>query len=250
MELTNEFRVAVPVSDAWAILTDVERIAPCLPGAQLQEVHGNQYKGIVKVKVGPISAQYAGTASFLEQDVATHRAVLRAEGRDTRGQGNANAMVTATLTPDGDGTSVSVVTDLTITGKVAQFGRGVLADVSGKLIGQFVENLERDVLSDSQPSTAAAAAPAADPAAAAPEEAPAEAAPAEVPASTNGSEANGSEAARSTVRKIDHPDAAPVDLIQAAGQPVAKRVVPLAGGIIAALFIVSMFRRRRRRHRH
>src|SRR5580692_3022326 len=135
MELTNEFRVAVPLEEAWAVLTDVERIAPCLPGAQLQEVEGDQYRGIVKVKVGPITAQYKGAATFLEQDVAAHRVVLRAEGRDTRGQGNANATV------------VKVVTDLTITGKVAQFGRGVLAEVSGKLMGQFVDNLERDVLS-------------------------------------------------------------------------------------------------------
>src|SRR5580704_8805995 len=171
MELTNEFRVAVPLEEAWAVLTDVERIAPCLPGAQLQEVEGDQYRGIVKVKVGPITAQYKGVATFLEQDVAAHRVVLKAEGRDTRGQGNANATVTATLTPDGDATVVKVVTDLTITGKVAQFGRGVLADVSGKLMGQFVDNLERDVLS----AGTAADAPAADAAAA---EAPAAEAPA------------------------------------------------------------------------
>src|SRR5579862_8393578 len=148
MELTNEFRVAVPLEEAWAVLTDVERIAPCLPGAQLQEVESDQYRGIVKVKVGPITAQYKGAATFLEQDVAAHRVVLRAEGRDTRGQGNANATVTATLGADGDdATVVKVVTDLTITGKVAQFGRGVLAEVSGKLMGQFVDNLHRDVLS-------------------------------------------------------------------------------------------------------
>ena len=147
MELSNEFRVGVPVEDAWGILTDVERIAPCMPGAQLQEVEGDQYRGVVKIKVGPITAQYKGTASFAERDVDAHRVVLKAEGRDTRGQGNASATVTATLVPDGDGTKVTVVTDLTITGKVAQFGRGVLADVSGKLLGQFVDNLERDVLS-------------------------------------------------------------------------------------------------------
>jgi carbon monoxide dehydrogenase subunit G len=130
MELTNDFRVGVPVEQAWAVLTDVELIAPCMPGAQLQEVEGDEYRGIVKVKVGPITAQYKGAARFAERDDAAHRAVLRAEGRDTRGQGNANATITATLTPDGDGTAVSVVTDLTVTGRVAQFGRGVMADVS------------------------------------------------------------------------------------------------------------------------
>ncbi|HEV7885939.1 MAG TPA: SRPBCC family protein, partial [Acidimicrobiales bacterium] len=149
MELTNEFRVSVPVEQAWAVLTDVERIAPCLPGAELQEVEGDEYRGVVKVKVGPITASYKGKATFVEKDDNAHRAVLKAEGRDTRGAGNASALITASLTGDGASTSVSVVTDLTVTGKVAQFGRGVLADVSAKLLGQFVECLETTVLADS-----------------------------------------------------------------------------------------------------
>src|SRR6059036_2078360 len=148
MELTNEFRVAAPKHEAWTLLTDVERIAPCLPGAQLQEIEGEEYRGLVKVKVGPITAQYKGKATFVEKDDSARRAVLRAEGRDTRGQGNANATITATLTPDGEGTAVRVVTDLTVTGKVAQFGRGVMADVSAKLLDQFVRCLETSVLAD------------------------------------------------------------------------------------------------------
>ena len=155
MELSNDFRVALPVERAWAVLTDVERIAPCLPGAQLQEIEGDEYRGIVKVKVGPITAQYKGKATFVSQDAESHVAVLRAEGRETRGQGNANATITATLTPDDGGTAVSVVTDLTVTGRVAQFGRGVLADVSAKLLDQFVDNLEKTVLID-EPSPAPA----------------------------------------------------------------------------------------------
>src|ERR1700728_574552 len=119
MELKNEFRVSVPIEAAWAVLTDLERIAPCMPGAELQEVEGDEYRGIVKVKVGPISAQYNGTARFVEMDDSEHRAVLKAEGRDTRGQGNASATVTATATADGDGTIVAISTELTITGKVA-----------------------------------------------------------------------------------------------------------------------------------
>src|SRR5262245_11117975 len=114
MELTNEFRVGVPVARAWEVLTDVELIAPCLPGAQLQEVEGDEYRGVVKVKVGPITAQYKGAARFQEKDEAAHRVVLRAEGRDTRGQGNANATITAAMAEDGDGTQVTVTTDLTI----------------------------------------------------------------------------------------------------------------------------------------
>ncbi len=124
MELTNEFRVERPVDETWAVLTDVERIAPALPGAQLQEIEGDEYRGIVKVKVGPITAQYKGKATFVEKDDTNHKAVLKAEGRDTKGQGNASALITASLVPDATGTKVTVHTDLTVTGKVAQFGRG------------------------------------------------------------------------------------------------------------------------------
>ena len=130
------------------MLLDIEGIAPCLPGAQLQEVEGDEYRGIVKVKVGPITAQYKGTAKLAEVDEASRRIVIDASGRDTRGQGNAKATIVVTMNDDDGGTKVDVVTDLSITGKVAQFGRGVLADVSSKLMGQFVENLERDVLDD------------------------------------------------------------------------------------------------------
>src|SRR6202171_250830 len=112
MELTNEFRVGVPVEDAWAILTDVERIAPCMPGAQLQEVEGDEYRGIVKVKVGPITAQYKGTARLAEVDEANRRIVIDASGRDTRGQGNAKATIVVTMADDDGGTHVDVVTDL------------------------------------------------------------------------------------------------------------------------------------------
>src|ERR1700677_4034870 len=106
MELTNEFTVDVGVEEAWVILTDVERIAPCMPGAQLQEVEGDEYRGVVKVKVGPITAEYKGKATFLERDEAAHKAVLKAEGRETRGQGNASALITAVLEAQGGSTRV------------------------------------------------------------------------------------------------------------------------------------------------
>jgi carbon monoxide dehydrogenase subunit G len=146
VELTHEFSVSTPVEETWAVLTDLQRIAPCMPGFELLEVAGDEYRGAVKVKVGPIVAQYKGVASFRERDAVNHRAVVRAEGRDTRGQGNASATVTATLAPENGGTRVTMHTDLVVTGKVAQFGRGVLADVSGKLLGQFVAALEADLL--------------------------------------------------------------------------------------------------------
>ncbi|MGH9000976.1 MAG: SRPBCC family protein, partial [Acidimicrobiia bacterium] len=146
MELRNDFVVGVPIGEAWTVLTNVERIAPCMPGAELTDVDGDVYSGHVKVKVGPITAQYKGKASFVEKDDSAHKAVLKAEGRETRGQGNASALITATLTSEGDKTRVEIVTDLNITGRAAQFGRGVLADVSSKLIGQFVTCLETNVL--------------------------------------------------------------------------------------------------------
>ena len=146
-----ELRQRVPVSrarstEAWEVLTDLERIAPCMPGAQLQEVEGDEYRGIVKVKVGPITAQYKGVARFVEQDEARPTRCCKAEGRDTRGQGNATRLITANLGADGDAHQVTVNTDLTVTGKVAQFGRGVLADVSAKLLTSSSTCLEADVL--------------------------------------------------------------------------------------------------------
>ena len=226
MELTNDFSVSVPVEQAWAVLTDLERIAPCMPGAQLQEVEGDEYRGVVKVKVGPITAQYKGAASFQERDDSAHRAVIRAEGRDTRGQGNASATVTATLEADGEGTRVKVVTDLTVTGKVAQFGRGVMADVSAKLMDQFVQALEADVLSGK----------AATPANEVVTDAPSPGATVQTP-SPNGSASSGP-------RRIDSPEAQPVDLLDTAGGSVAKRVGPIIGVIIVVLWLL---RRRRKR---
>src|SRR5205807_2336378 len=245
MELTNEFTVGVPVERAWQVLTDVEGIAPCMPGAELQEVAGDEYRGIVKVKVGPITAQYKGAARFVELDERGRRAVLRAEGRDTRGQGNANATITATLVPDYDGTRVSVLTDLAVTGKVAQFGRGVMADVSAKLLGQFVDCLENNVLGAPQSGEAAAApAPAPAPAAGAGSVTPPvpAAATSEPTSSTNGPGPNEEPA----VRRIQSAPAQPVDLLDAAGGSVAKRAVP-AGIVVLLAFL--LLRRRRRRHR-
>jgi hypothetical protein len=193
-----------------------------MPGAQLQEVEGDEYRGIVKVKVGPITAQYKGVATFQERDETAHRAVIKAEGRDTRGQGNASALVTALLVADGDSsTKVTVLTDLTVTGKVAQFGRGVMADVSAKLMDQFVKQLEADVLSGGQKVEAAAAA------AADAHEAEADAA-----------------AATSGPRKIDSKPAEPVDLLEHAGSTVAKRVGPVVGVLVVVLWLL---RRRKKK---
>jgi uncharacterized protein len=242
MELNHEFRVSVPVEQAWSVLTDLERIAPCMPGAELQEVEGDEYRGVVKVKVGPITAQYKGKARFSELDRDGGRAVLRAEGRDTRGQGNASATVTATLTAEGDSaTKVGIATDLTVTGKVAQFGRGVMADVSSKLLDQFVRQLETGVLSGPAPGSGpAAGSPSGPGAAAAPGSASAPSGPAEAPAGS--SSPNGAE--RPAVRAIASRPAEPVDLLGTAGAPVAKRLVPAVLGGAALLVLWRVLRGR------
>jgi len=222
MELSNSFEVNRPIDHTWVVLTDVERIAPCLPGAQLQEVEGNEYRGIVKIKVGPITAQYKGAATFAEKNDDEHRAVLNAKGRDTRGAGNAEAVITATLEEVSESsTRVSVHTDLKVTGKVAQFGRGVMADVSAKLMGQFADNLEAMLEDDSGGD----------------ELEPAKAAP--------GTDSNDSESgeASSGPRKINMPEPEAVDLLDAAGTPVLKRLAP----VIVVVILILVLRRRRRK---
>ena len=148
MKIANEFTVGVPIDRAWAVLTDLEGIAPCLPGAQLTGVDGDVYRGKVKVKVGPVISEFAGTARFAEKDDAAHRAVIDAKGRDARSAGNAAAMITAQLRPDGDRTAVTVDTDLKISGKLAQFGSSMIKEVSEKLLGQFVTALEAKIAAD------------------------------------------------------------------------------------------------------
>ncbi|MEU7749988.1 SRPBCC family protein [Nonomuraea sp. NPDC049158] len=154
MKIDNEFTVSVPIERAWEVLTDLEGIAPCMPGARLTGVEGDVFSGKVRVKVGPVVSEYAGTVRFLEKDDADHRAVIDAKGRDSRGAGNASAAITAQLRADGPRTVVSVDTDLKISGKVAQLGSGMIKEVSNKLLGQFVACLEAK-LTEPAPETAA-----------------------------------------------------------------------------------------------
>ncbi len=224
MELTNEFEVRVPPEVAWAVLTDVERIAPCMPGAELREIEGDEYRGVVKVKVGPITAEYRGKASFGERDAVGRRAVLRAEGRETRGQGNATATITAVLEPNGSGTRVKVSTDLAITGRVAQFGRGVLADVSTKLLDQFVRCLETTVLT------------------------PASAEPTSGHPSDEGTRGARDSAFSSSngIRVVGDREVEPVDLLEVAGGSIARRTAPALVVIVVFLLVWKLTRRRHR----
>jgi carbon monoxide dehydrogenase subunit G len=211
MDLNHEFIVNVPVNDAWVILTDLERIAPCLPGAQLTEVEGDTYRGQVKVKVGPIVAQFKGQASFVSRDDVAHTAMLKGEGRDTTGKGTASAIITAQLTEvTPTSTKCTVVTNLTISGKVAQFGRGALADVSDKLLAQFSENLNQLINSSPAPATTAATT------------APATAASPEI-------------------RKIESAEVAPLDLLGTAGAPILKRAIPVVVALVAVVIAAIKF---------
>lgn len=240
MELSNEFTVDVPVDEAWNVLTDVSRIAPCMPGAQLKSVEGDEYHGVVKVKVGPVTAEYKGKAVFLERDEAAHRAVLRAEGRETRGQGNASATITAQLEPAGSSTRVSVTTDLAISGRVAQFGRGVLADVSTKLLGQFVDSLESTVLGGAQSAAPSSAG------------SKGEGSAGETATAANNGSAGGTATGENGHRvpsetgAAEAPAAAPVDLVRVVGPVVLKRA---AGGLAAFLAVLFVWRLLRRRGR-
>jgi carbon monoxide dehydrogenase subunit G len=145
VNVNNEFMVAVPIEEAWKAMLDLERIAPCLPGASIDEQDGDEYKGTMRVKVGPITAKYQGTVRYEEVDEQARRAVLHATGRDARGQGTASATITSNLEKAGDRTKVSVETDMKLTGRAAQFGRGVAQDVATKMLGQFAECLEQEL---------------------------------------------------------------------------------------------------------
>ncbi len=229
MELTNEFVIDRDVEETWKILNDLEFIAPCMPGAQLTEIEGDEYRGLVKIKVGPITANYKGKASFIEQDAENKVARLKAEGRDPR-QGNANAMVTARMHAVGDGqTNVEIHTDLGLSGKIASFGRGAIEDVSKKILGQFTDNLREKLETDGGSADAAESAPTEAPAAAAAAAEPAAAASDSAPADGAGS---------SGVRKIDSPEAEAVDILDVAGGTMLKRAAPAAGAAAVILAIL------------
>lgn len=226
-KLLNEFVVNRPIEQTWAVLTHVERIAPCMPGATLEEIEGDIFRGVVKVKLGAISTAFRGQATFVERDDANHRAVLHGEGRDTTGKGNADAMITASLQSVTDTTTKCVVeTDLRVTGKVAQFGRGIMGDVSKKLMAQFATNLNTmlDNEGDAPPAPAAVETPADAPASS------------DTPAPPAG--------AGPTVRKIDGPANEPIELSGVAGTAVLKRAIPVFAGLVLLLIILRRFGRR------
>jgi carbon monoxide dehydrogenase subunit G len=234
--------VPVPVDRAWDVLLDVERVAPCMPGATVETVDGDSFTGQVKVKVGPITVSYAGKASFLEKDAAAHRAVVSAKGRETRGSGTAAATVTASMTGDGDSTRVNVVTDLAITGRPAQFGRGVMNDVGNKLLGQFADCLADRLAGGGDVRAPANGGDGVQASTRAAESAEAAMSAGDQPraAESSGDSDRDREAPRES-----RPTPEAIDLLGVAGGSVAKRVAPIVALVAVLLLIWWLVGRRR-----
>jgi carbon monoxide dehydrogenase subunit G len=237
MHLNHEFVVPVPVRQAWGVLLDIERIAPCLPGATVESVEGESFAGKVKVKVGPITVTYRGTAAFVHRDEAAGRATIRAEGREARGSGTAAATVEAVLHDEGERTRVTLDTELAVTGRPAQFGRGVMVDVSNKLLGTFADCLERTLAADQAVPAAASGGPA-EAAPGDPEVAPAAAASGE-PAAGRGP----SDAPRAVGTDPERPTPEAIDLLAAAGVPVIKRALPAVSIVVVLVLLWRILRR-------
>jgi carbon monoxide dehydrogenase subunit G len=243
VQLENSFTVPVPVEEAWRVLLDIERIAPCMPGAALDSVDGDNFTGRVKVKLGPINLTYQGKASFIEKDETARRAVIDARGKDQRGNGTAAAVVTANLLAEGPTTRVNVLTDLNITGRPAQFGRGMMVDVGSKLLGQFADRLAAQL---------GATGDATDPVIPSAEAPPAERTDAPVasalPERVAGSPRNdGAVPGDSRPRSVPEPE--PINLLEVAGGAAMARYAPSAAVVGAVIVVLLVLRRRGRRRR-
>lgn len=268
MDLKNEFEVNAELRTVWSVLTDFEKVAVCLPGTQLEEAVGDQYKGSVRVKVGPVNAQYKGRATYLERSRAQGRVVIKGDGHDSRGIGHASAVIAASVVEkDVRRTAVTLKSDVAITGRVAQFGRGVVNEVGAKIIDQFCDNLKEAVLEeqvafDKQTLEEQLAA------------ASAENGSAEYDGDQPGGDSRGhpgdlgagvgvdqhdfakghdqryggdsyrGERGHNTVRKIDLPETESVDLLEAASAPIIKRVLPVVGGAIFGFVTLRWLRKR------
>jgi uncharacterized protein len=221
MKIANQFTVSAPIEQAWDVLCDLEQVIPLMPGAQLTGHEGDDYLGKVKVKVGPVTSEFGGKVRFVEQDRDQHRAVIDAKGKESRGTGNAAATVTAQLHDDGNRTNVTVDTDLKIVGKLAQFGSGMLQQVSEKLLGQFVESLEAKLAADSAEST----------------EISGSSATAAAPGLPNGQVSGPRQAPAAA-------EPEPIDLLELAGGDQLKKYGAVALAVVAVLLLIWVLRRR------
>jgi carbon monoxide dehydrogenase subunit G len=250
MELEHEFTIPVPVDRAWPVLLDVERVAPCMPGATLDSVDGDAFTGRLKVKVGPITVTYKGDARITNKDADEHAVTMEASGKEARGTGTAAATVEAQLHAEGDNTRVTVKTNFNVTGKPAQFGRGVMSDVGGKLIDKFAERLEAQLSGGDDPAGESGAA-SGNGQAAVPAGASASATTTEsVPSPREGGtepQPSGASAPRPTpMRPVVAPDDDAIDLLDVAGMPMLKRLVPVAAGVLVLGVLFRVLRRRRK----
>lgn len=227
MKLENEFTVDAPVDEAWNVMLDLERVTPCLPGAALTEQEGDEYKGEMTVRLGPVKQEYKGTVKIEDTDEESHRAVLKASGKDARGQGTASATITSTLNEENGSTRVKVETDMQLTGRAAQFGRGVQQDVARKLLTQFADCLEKEILGqnvqeESEP-VAASSNGSAD-------------------SSAAGSNGSAGEQPRRRIIQQDE-EVEPLDLGAASYEAVLKRVAPVAIGAVLLAIVIWLIRR-------
>jgi carbon monoxide dehydrogenase subunit G len=253
MELDNSFTVPVPPDQAWDVLLDVKRIAPCMPGATVDEVDGDVVTGRIKVKVGPVSLTYRGTAKFIERDPGAHVMVMEAAGKETRGAGTASATVRAALGPDasGSGTQVTMHTTMNVTGRPAQFGRGVMVEIGGKLVDQFAANLAQLIAGDTAVGSAADGNPSAAPDAAAEASAGSVDGASAPTATTDIAGGNGAAAAApasTAVPVVDTAEPAQEDslnLVKLVGPAVLKRLVPVVLGAAALALLSRLVWRRR-----
>ncbi len=233
MELKNEFTVSSPVEEVWEAMLDLEKVTPCLPGAALTEQVGDEYKGTMSIKLGPVSAKYKGTVKYSETDEANRKAVIQADGKDARAQGTASATITSTLHEENGGTRVSVETDMQLTGRIAQFGGNAHQEVASRIMTQFADCLSRRISGEEEPAAAGAGAS----------------------AQTNGGASAGASAGTSNgeeqpkVRKIEQP-AEPVEPLDlgSVGHEVMmerlKKAAPLLAGVGAVLILIWLLRRR------
>ncbi len=245
MKLENEFTVPASVEEAWAVLLDVERVAPCLPGATIESSEGDSFKGMMKVRIGPIAATYNGTIEIAEADESARRAVMRAKARDAKGRGSAEATITSTMAEVADGTHVTVETDLRVTGPAAQFGRGVMQEVSAKMMDRFADCLATQ-MGGGEAAAAAPAPPEAD-APAAPEVPTAAPLPDDVPAPPPSETEVRLPGGATAPLEAERPTEEVLDLGELSGGAVMKRVLPSAAGIALAVGVAVVVLRRLRR---
>src|SRR5437764_804955 len=242
MKLKHEFTVAAPIDTVWQALLDPERVAPCFPGATITSASGDEFAGIVKVRLGPVSLQYRGKGRFTGTDEAAHRTVIEASGTASGGQGTAAAKVHASLAENGEATTVSVTTDLTVTGKPAQFGRGLIEDVGKKIIGQFADCLSKNLAPADQPAPAPASPP---PSPSPPSPAP----PSPAPSATQPSATQPASVQPAPPRLVPPPVTDEIDLLDAAGGAVAKRAIPAVAALLVLTVVLRWLRRRRKARR-